>query len=138
MPTPDPGKTKDEGSALGRYVEHEVFHLVKQQATATVNFALGNIGNFSGDYILQNEVNEARKNINSLMNIGMATLAGAKFGPAGAVIGFAAGVVSESMKGVFETVEKTKNAAKQNYEIAQLRDRAGLNTAKDGSRGTEN
>ena len=123
---------------LSRYIEHEAFHIVKQQTMKAVDFSLGNIGNFTGDYITQQKINDMRSNLSSLMAIGMTTLAGAKYGVVGAVIGFSVGAISQVSSGIYETIEKTTANKKQNYEIAQIRDRAGLNSVLDGSRGTEN
>ena len=140
-PQPDGGKSeKKKEDTLGRYIEHQVFHLVKQQAQAAVNFALGNIGNFTGDYFIQTRINEARKNVSGFMNIGMMTVAGAQATGSwvGAVVGFAVGSISQISSGIFDTITKEVENRRTNYEISQLRERAGLNTTLDGSRGTEN
>lgn len=139
IPKPSDGSKKDNGDILGRYVEHEMFHLAKAQVTKAVNFAIGNVGNFTGDYITQNKINNMRSSLSGFMNIGMATIAGAKVGGwVGALVGFTIGTISEVSSGVYDTIAKSNENAKTNYEIAQLRDRAGLNTLLDGSRGTEN
>ena len=72
------------------------------------------------------------------MNIGMTTLVGAKYGPAGAVIGFVVGATSVISGGIFDDVSNRMENAKNNFNIEMLRERAGLNTIYDGSRGTEN
>lgn len=140
-PTPKPDGAKDKkinDDAIGRYVEHEMFHLVKNQATQFVNFSLNNIGNFTGDYIAQRQVNATKQAISGLMNIGMATIAGAKYGGYGAIVGFAVGVISQLSSSVYDVVLNNVEVQNINYEINQLRQLAGLNTTKDGSRGTEN
>ena len=139
-PTPKPqsAEKKQEDDTLGRYIEHEMFHLAKSQMTQAVSFALGNIGNFTGEYIVQRKVNALRQFASGIMNIGTATLAGAKYGAPGAVIGFVVGTVSQLSSGVFERIQTSAEYAKTNYDIAQLRDKVGLNTVYDGSRGTEN
>ena len=140
-PTPKPDGAKEKkinDDAIGRYVEHELYHLVKSQATQFVNFSLVNIVNFTGDYITQRRVNETKQAISGIMNIGMTTLAGAKYGGYGAVIGFAIGVISQLSGSVYDVSLSIVENNKTNYEIAQLRELAGLNSTRDGSRGTEN
>ena len=144
IPTPSPSdsssakKEQDDDSLLKRYVEHELFHLVKGTATKAVSFSINNIGNFTGNYIKQQEVNEIKQGISGVMTIGMSTLAGAKFGPWGAVAGFVVGVSSIVANTIFDDISNRANNAKNNFEISMLRERAGLNTIYDGSRGTEN
>ena len=142
-PTPQPSgsvkKEKEEIGIIGRYFEHEMFHLVKQQVTQSVNFALSNIGNFTGDYITQTRVNEAKQFVDGFVTIGNATIAGASVAQgAGAIIGFIASTASLMTQGYYQDKLKRNEVSKMNYEIAQLRERAGLNSILDGSRGTEN
>lgn len=138
-PTPQPdGTDKEETSVLGRYVEHQMFHLIKAQATQAANFALSNIGNFTGNYSVQRKVNELKQASSNIMNIGMSTLAGAQVGFVGAIVGFALGTISVVSSSVYQIIENDVENQKANYSIAQLRERAGLNTVFDNSRGTEN
>ena len=125
-------------NALMRYAEHQMFHLVKSATTRAVNFSLANIGNFSGDYIAQRNVNAIKQEIEGVITIGMTTLAGAKYGPVGAAIGFVVGVSSLAMGTVFEEITNSFENSKANFNIEMLRERVGLNTIYDGSRGTEN
>ena len=138
MPQPEGAKKKDS-NALGRYAEHQMFHLIKQQATQAVNYAIANIGDLTGDYIAQRKVNVAKQAISGVMQVGEATLAGAGVGGwVGAIIGFVVGGISLVTSSVYNEIEARKNNRIANLEIAQLRDRAGLNAVYDGSRGTEN
>lgn len=142
IPTPssssDNKDKNDKDNLLKRYAEHEMFHLVKGTAIKSVNYAISNIGNFTGDYIRQREVNVSKQMISNVMSIGMSTLAGAKYGPVGAIVGFVAGVSSIAIGSVFEDISNRAEITKNNFDISQLRDRVGLNTIYDGSRGTEN
>lgn len=132
-------KENDEDSALKRYAEHELFHLVKGTATKAVNFSINNIGNFTGNYIQQQEVNEVKQGISGLVSIGFSTLAGAKLGGLpGAIVGFVVGVGSIVVDTVFDDISNRAQNSKNNFEISMLRERVGLNTIYDGSRGTEN
>ncbi len=141
-PTPTPqgsSQKSDDLGMLGRYAEHELFHLVKNQTTQAVNYALANIGDLSGDYISQRKVNVAKQAISGIMQVGTATIAGARVGGyIGAAIGFVVGTISLISGSVYNELESRKNNRLTNLEIAQLRDRAGLNSVYDGSRGTEN
>lgn len=144
IPTPSPSdsssakKKQDDDSLLKRYAEHELFHLVKSTAMKSVNYAISNIGNFTGDYIIQKNVSYAKGIVSNIMSVGMTTLAGAKFGPVGAIIGFVAGTSSIAIGSVFEDMSNRADNAKNNFNIEMLRERVGLNTIYDGSRGTEN
>lgn len=135
----DSEKEKEkENDTLGRYAEHEVFHFLKSTASKTINYSISNIGNFTGDYITQRKVNMCKDALDSAVSIGMTTLVGSKYGPAGAVIGFVVGVASEFTGSIFEDISNRADNVKANYNIEQLRERVGLNTLIDGSRGTEN
>lgn len=137
----DPKKEKEkesEESLLRRYAEHELFHLVKNTVAQTVNFQISNIGNFTGDYITQRRVNEIKQGVSGLMSIAMATYAGAKFGPVGAGIGLAIGTASMISSSVFNVISTNDQTAKTNFNVSQLRERVGLSSTYDGSRGTEN
>ena len=129
---------EQEDGLLRRYIEHKMFHLAKSTATRTVNFAISNIGNFTGDYITQKDVNYAKGVVSNLTTIGITTIAGAKYGPVGAAIGFVAGTTSIISNAIFDDISNQVQISKSNYSIGQLRDRVGLNTIYDGSRGTEN
>ena len=137
-PTPNPVGSEKKDDTLGRYVEHEMFHLVKQQALQAVNYSLANIGNFTGNYTTQRKVNEAKQVISGVMRVGMSTIAGAKYGWVGAVVGFVAGSASLVADTAYSVNSDYIENRKSNYEIQQLRERSGLNAAYDGSRGTEN
>ena len=128
-----------DGNLATRYAEHELFHLVKQAAQQAVNFQLSNIGNFTGNYIRQEEVNQLRQGASDIMNIGTSTFAGfATAGPIGAVAGFVAGATSVISGAIYSDLSAKVSYAKTNFSISQLRERAGLNATYDGSRGTEN
>lgn len=129
----------DNGSMLGRYAEHQLFHLVKSTATQAVNFSINNIGNFTGDYIQQQKVNELRAQASNALNLAMSAAAGFKAGGLpGAAIGLAVGAGAIIVGNVFQDLSNRVANAKANYNIEQLRNRAGLNQTYDGSRGTEN
>lgn len=133
-----PAESKD-GSIITRYAEHELFHLAKRTVQQAVNYQLSNIGNFTGNYIRQEEVNQLRQGVSDLMNVAVSTFAGfATAGPIGAVAGFVAGATSIVSSAIYSDLSAKVSYAKTNFSISQLRERAGLNATYDGSRGTEN
>ena len=113
----------------------EVDHL----GMTAVNYQLSNIGNFTGDYIAQTNVNNALNAAHTLMGIGGSALAGFMVaGPIGAVIAGSISVINSGVNSALSIHSNKIQNQKTNYEIEQLRRRSGLNTTLDGSRGTEN
>ena len=115
-----------------------MLNTTKQIAKQAVTFSISNIGNFSGDYITQTHVKQSFDALSGLASVGMGALAGFKYGggPIGAVIGASLAVVSQTITGITNIISGMVDNSKINYEIAQLKDRSGLNTYVDGSRGT--
>lgn len=133
------GKDQDTESLFGSYVKHEVFNFVKQQAKKVVDYSLGNIGNFTGDYTTQRQVNTSLSALSQGLGIALSTKVGFKVGGVpGALIGFAIGVAATGITNALQDNTQKNENYRTNYQIAQLRERAGLNVYKDGSRGTEN
>jgi len=137
--TPSGSSSGSKSNIIMDYAAHEFFNLIKREALVAINYNLNNIGNFTGDYITQRHVNETRTILSDVASLGIATIAGAKFGGApGAIIATvvqAAGLATSAI--VNYSLNQIQNT-KTNYEISQLKDRSGLNSLKDGSRGTEN
>ena len=127
-----------QSNSIRRYAEHELYHFVKSAAMTTINYSISNIGNMTGDYITQRKVTTAKQMVESGVSIAMTTIAGAKYGSVGAAIGFAVGVGGNAINGYFEDLKNRVENTKTNYNIEQLRNKVGLNTKLDGSRGTEN
>lgn len=142
-PTPEGADTQqsngEKDGLFGHWAKNRLLGLVKQTATQSVMYTLNNIGNFTGDYMTQQHVNDSLHTLNSLMGIGTAAIAGAKYGgPWGALIGATLAVVQQGVSSGFQIWSNMVQNRKTNYEIAQLRSRAGLDASLDGSRGTEN
>lgn len=142
--TPTPGdkkktEKKSDEEMLEHWARNRLLSEVKQLATTAVNYSISNIGNFTGDYIAQTHINDALRSVRGFVSIATSTAAGFKVGgPWGAVIGFSLGLVSESVSSAMQIHSNRVETNKVNYEIAQLRQRVGLNTTLDGSRGTQN
>lgn len=141
-PTPNNQKQLEQSNNLAsRYAEHEMQHFVKNTINKSVNFAVSNVGNFTGNYIAQAKVNETKQAVTSLMALATSAFAGFSMSGGnifGAAAGFLAGAESMLFSATLDVVEREVEYAKTNYDIEQLRARVGLNTTKDGSRGTEN
>lgn len=124
-------KTQDGVGVAGHYF----LNIMESEVKAMVNYSLGNIGNFTGNYITQNNVNSALRIGGKLIGLGTSIAAGAAMGgPVGAVaagIAYTAGEITN-----FALQEKSNNFAykKQNREIDILRQMSGLDTLTNGSR----
>ena len=133
--------TKEDtaNSLLNSYAMHELFTFTKQQVSKAVNYSLSNIGNFTGDYATQRKVNAGLEAVGTAAGIGLATWQGFKRGGVkGALIGFAIGTLATGISSALQNKSQINENDRANYQIEQLRERAGLKTLKDGSRGTEN
>lgn len=129
-------KDKDDGSLFAHWAKNQILGLVKQTATQAVNFTLSNVGNFTGSYVAQSQINNARKIISNLMSIGSAAVAGSKFGAPGAIIGAVIATAGIVVSDTQEFISLQIQIRNNNREAAILRERSGLNEYIDGSRGT--
>lgn len=132
-------KDKDKEGHFASWAVHQYLSLVKEQALNNINFAINNIGNFTGDYQTQRAAQTAMSFINEMAGLGAAIFAGAKMG------GVPGAIVATSVYGInkavstIQTYQLINLQQKQtDYSIKQLQNRSGLNTRYDGSRGTEN
>ena len=130
--------TTNNDSLINHWARSHLLNTTKQIAKQAVTFSISNIGNFSGDYITQTHVKQSFDALSGLASVGLGALAGFKYGggPIGAVIGASLEVVSQTITGITNIISGMVGNSKINYEIAQLKDRSGLNTYVDGSRGT--
>lgn len=128
---------KEKENHLGSYAVHQGMNLVKQSVMKAVNFSVSNIGNFTGDYLTQKNVQAGLSNAMTTIGYGTTALAGFKIGGIwGAVIAVGVKGVSDALSfGLNEKANYQQNR-RTNYEIAELRELSGLNSLLDGSRGT--
>ena len=132
-------ETEDKKKQTGLdYAKHRFFNFIESQAKQTVMYGINNIGNFTGDYITQRKIQETVQMTNMLLNIGTATLAGAKYGAPGAIAGFTIAIAGTAINAGLSEYSQWISNRKINYSIDRLRERSGLNQSLDGSRGTEN
>lgn len=116
------------------FIKHQLFNLLESQAKQMVQYSIGNIGNFTGDYNAQRQVNFTMSAISVVSNIGMGAFAGAKYGPWGAVVGAAVVAVSQGVNFGLQLHSQNLEINKQNYNIQQLRKLSGLDGLTNGSR----
>lgn len=133
----DKEKDKNNESTLLDFAQHQFFNLVERQAKQVVSYTLGNIGNFTGNYVAQDQVNAALSMISSLQGIAVGALAGAKFGPVGALVGAGIAIAGQATTQAINLYTGYLDNTRQNRAIDQLRTRAGLNSKNNGSRGTD-
>lgn len=111
---------------LSNLIGHETAHFVVGEAKKLATYSLSNIGNFTGDY-------QSQRNINNALNIGNKL--------AGIAVSFAINPVL----GLFSIATTATNMAldmhsqdvqihKQNTEIDRLRALSGLDQTTNGSR----
>lgn len=125
---------------LTHWAKNQFISETKSLISKAVMYQLSNIGNFTGDYITQTGVNNNIASVNALAQIGIGAYAGfrATGSPIGALIGGGIAMANTLTSTIMNIHSLRVQNQQTNYEIAQLRDRAGLNSLKDGSRGTEN
>lgn len=105
---------------------HKMMGIGKQ----IVNYAASNVGFFTGNYIVQDNINEAMDVINDVSTVGMGFAAAGWVGGVAAVLGVTTKktleMISDRRKDIIQERER-------NYWLA----RSG-NSTTNGSRGTEN
>lgn len=135
-----PKQPKEEkDNALADYAKHRFFNFIEGQAKQAINYTVNNIGNFTGDYIQQQHVQDNLAAANWLINVGNAALAGFKVtgSPYGALLGAGIAVATSAISYGQQYYAGYLENARLNKNINQLRTRAGLNSSNNGSRGTE-
>ena len=145
QPTPGPGTSdsnkKEESNLLLHYARDKIINTTKQAVMSNINFALNNIGNFTGNYQLQRDIESTQRILNSITNIGTSAWAGFKItggNPWGALIGATVATFNEASGIVRNEILIGVQTKKANREVNVLRQRSGLNSLTDGSMGTEN
>lgn len=117
-------------SAFKIIAKTQFANFVINQTKSVVAYAIGNIGNFTGDYVAQHNIQTGLQHISIIGNIVNAYKEG---GILGGIIATASPFAADLMRMNREIIQNKK----VNREIDMIRQRSGLNTLKDGSRGTE-
>ena len=105
---------------------HQALNTAKQ----IVNYNISNVGVKTGNYVLQEQINEVVDVVSDISTIGLGFAAG---GPRGGLVAIA-GVTT---KQIFKEISRNEEIKHQNIESDYLARRSG-NTTTNGSRGTEN
>ena len=134
---PQSDSENNSSNALAKYAQHRFFNFIESEAKQFVNYEVGNIGNFTGNYVAQRNVSVAVNAGNQLLNIGNAAFGGfvASGGnPIGAVIGASLAITGSIINYYKEEKVNQIEFKKQSYEIDVLKDRSGLYAENNGSR----
>lgn len=134
---PDEKQEEKKENTLESWIAHQGLNLLKQQVVNNLNFAINNIGNFTGNYQLQREQQRELAIFNKIIGVGLTVYAGAKVGGVpGVLIALGVQAVNETVNFVQQYMLNEVQQKQTNHNIEQLRQRSGLNTLRDGSRGT--
>ena len=126
--------------SIGKFVQKRFFDLVESEAKQVVNFSIGNIGDFYGNYQTQNDIQSAMRGVNFIINL--ATSAGGAFvtfgggvqGAIAAAVAVAATTISTGVNLGMEIQKDKFNNRRINKNIEIMRQRIGLEGLTDGSR----
>lgn len=127
-------KVEKEQTTLKDFATHQFYNLIEREAKQMVNYSLANIGNFTGDYNSQREVNHALSVAGFITNVGMATLAGSKFGIPGMIVSGGIALATQTINFGLQLHSQNVETRKQNYSINQLKQLSGLDGLTNGSR----
>ena len=136
-PQPNGQKDKKEEASLKDFAQHRFFNLVESQARQAINYSINNIGNFTGDYVKQQHIQDAMQVVSFLSDIGVSAIAGAKYGAWGIAIAVGVTVLGKGITTYEQLAAGNNENVRRNREISQLRLRAGVSSTTNGSRGTE-
>lgn len=127
--------TEEREKQIYTFATHQFYNFMQQTATEMVNWSISNIGNFTGNYVKQENIQKTVNLGSKLIGIGSAVVAGAQMaGPIGALV---AGTIAVAGTGINIALQDRANefqTQRQNREIAQLRELSGLNPLTNGGR----
>lgn len=117
----------EEDGLFKKLTEHQYYNFVLGTTKQIVDYSIANIGNFTGDYNTQRQVNALKQvvGIGTNLALGFAT---------GGVAGLVIAGVSTAIKYGLEYMNDMVDNTKRNHEINQLREISGLNALTNGSR----
>lgn len=118
--------TRAEKIAVTSIFANQMMNVGKQ----IVNYSINNVGNLTGDYIVQSQINQALDVFSDIATIGTGFATGGWIGGVVAATGVAI------KKGV-QFFQEEQDIRKANRQSAYLRERTG-NATTNNSRGTEN
>lgn len=133
---------KTNKDRLKSYMADHFFSLIEGTVKETVNFTVSHIGDFTGNYQQQRELQAGISLVNRGLSIGKAAVAGyiatggGATGIIGALIGVTVSVARQGIQLAEEHQVAMAQTVRNQHEIDLLRKRSGLNSLSDGSRGT--
>lgn len=126
---------EEKNNLFTDFAKHQFFNFIESQAKQFMNYTIGNIGNFTGNYQTQRQIQESLRIGNMVKGVGMATIAGATtFGLPGALIAGGIAIASQAINLIYEDHSLTVQTKQQNREIAMMRKISGLDGLTNGSR----
>lgn len=133
------GEAKDSVS-LKTFAANQLANLITRETKKSLNYAISNVGTFTGDHRLQQDVQEAFAVGEAVSQVGMAFVSGTLLteNPIGGLITATINVAGQITNYGLSEQQAIFAVKRNNYEIEQLRNVSGMNALKDGSRGTEN
>ena len=124
-----------ENSNTYNFAVHQFYNLVTQTATEIVNWSISNIGNFTGNFHMQSELQKDISLLSKVSGIGTSIIAGYGMGgPVGALIAGTIAVVGTGVSVALQDRANQFQIRRQNHEIEQLRELSGLNPLTNGGR----
>ena len=128
-------ETQDKKNKSGMQQFMKVFGFVEGQAKQFLNYSVANIGNFTGNYQSQREVQAALNAVNFTINLGTSIFVGAKTGGVpGAIIAGVLSIASKAIEFGYREYSESFENRKVNRNIDMMRNRLGLQGLTDGSR----
>lgn len=136
--TPDgPQEPNEEKrNPLASYARHRFYNFIESQAKQAVNYTIGNIGNFTGNYQVQRDMEQTMAAVNWLISTASAAYTGFKVtgSPIGAAVAVAISVGSGLINAGYREYAENFQNRKDNRNIEMMRNRLGLQGLTDGSR----
>lgn len=137
-PDPDlgPKKTAEKkDDALSRFAERKLTDFVWGQFKKDIDFQISNIGNFTGNYVVQAQAQNAQSAVMGLAGVGMAIWGATKLiDPFAGIIAGGVAIASSIINFVHQEKINQLNFRKQNYDLDILKERSGLYALDNGSR----
>lgn len=122
-------------SELSKFIWHKFRNTLDSQIKQNINYTVGNIGNFTGNYTAQRDAEELLRGINLAVGVISTTIAaGVKYGAPGAIIAATISIGSEVVNFAYRERSESFQNRKMNRNIDLMRKRLGLEGLTDGSR----
>lgn len=125
-------KREDKKNA---YIQHEMLHFLKDQASQMVNYTIGHIGFYTGNNTVQERIAFLKGSANVAKSIGVAAIAGFQVGGIyGAAIGAGVSTFSLATNFGLKSMTEIVDYNRQLRETRILRSISGLDGLTNGSR----